>query len=315
MHVILNPASQSGKGYRIWNTLAPLMEERGVPYELHLTQGAGDAGRFAAQAEEKGDHDLLLLGGDGTLNDMIQDLCHPEEMTIGYIPAGSSNDFARHFAPDKDPVKALYRILDRVQPRTVDIGEVTYLRYDEKSIKTGVAKIPKTRRFLVSCGIGFDAGVCEEAMDSRTKDFLNKIKLGKLTYGSIALHQIREAGKYACDYAIDGVWKHVDRLLFVVGMNTRFEGGGFMFCPEADPGDGKIDMCLVDGLTTGEFLTALPGAFKGGHVTHKGVTVTRGTTLQIKTEAPLWVHTDGEVLVMASEISMQTNKDHTTVIL
>lgn len=159
---------------------------------------AGEVRQLAAQitAEHAAEPDLTLivLGGDGTINETLQGIADPSKVILGYIPTGSSNDLARDLGISKDPKAALNLILHNNTPRAMDLGRLTYLDEDQPE---------ESRLFAVSCGIGFDAAVCAEAMSSRIKDTMNRIGLGKLTYLGIALKQLITARKVSCTLTLE----------------------------------------------------------------------------------------------------------------
>ncbi len=298
-HIIINPASRSGKGIKLWKQqIEPMLHRENVSFRSYFSRRAGDVAQIVEEicASEKRraasvENDsasqapmvLIILGGDGTMNEAIQALDSSIPVTLGYIPTGSSNDFARDLGIPKEPTAALDLILHRGKVQTMDTGTITY--------ESG-----HTRRFVVSCGIGFDAAVCEEALHSRIKAFCNKIGLGKLTYLGIALKQLFASKAAECTLTLDDNEPiHIKQMLFVASMLHRYEGGGFMFCPNADPGDGIIDLCVVGNLPRLLILCALPTAFYGKHYIFKGITAYKASRIKIETSVPLWVHTDGEV--------------------
>lgn len=297
-HIIINPASKSGRGVQIWKTLEPIFSERNIPYKMIYSEYSGHiiklVNKLTDPLEGHGHVKLIVLGGDGTMNEVLQGIIDWENVSIGYIPTGSSNDFARAIGYPKKTVDQLEAILACKTPRILDIGQLTYLdaRDDDDN------PITVTRRFDVSCGIGFDASVCEEAMHSTStmKEVLNKLKLGKLTYLSIALKNLLVDTGVSVSYTIDGdVPIKLDHFLFIAAMQNKYEGGGFMFAPKADPTDGKLDLCVVSVNSKAKILAAIPLAFKGKHLIFNGITVTKASKIRIRTSEPLWVHTDGEV--------------------
>ena len=159
------------------------------------------------------------------------------------------------------------------------------------------------KRFNVSCGIGFDAAVCEEALHSKMKEFLNRFKMGKLVYLCIALKQLIKAKRVSCDLYLDENEPiHVKGLLFVACMNHKYEGGGFMFGPDADYQDGFLDLCVVGNIPKPLILLALPTAMKGKHFGFPCIEKYRAREVRIKISESLWVHTDGEVYVKSDDI-------------
>lgn len=296
-HIIINPASRSGRGARIWTgQIEPELIEKNVAYQAYFSEKAGEVRRLAEQitTEHTDDTDLklIVLGGDGTVNEALQGIADLSKVILGYIPTGSSNDLARDLGISKDPKQALELILQNTAPRVMDLGRLTYLDEDQPE---------ESRLFAVSCGIGFDAAVCAEAMNSRIKDTMNRMGLGKLTYLGIALKQLLTARKVSCTLTLEDpvhgeqTVLQLPRFLFVTCMSHRYEGGGFMFCPPAVDSDGILDLCCVGNISKGLVLLALPTAFFGKHYFVKGIDAYTATQMSITTSAPLWVHTDGEV--------------------
>ncbi len=296
-HIIINPASRSGRGAKIWSEqIEPALKESNAVYQTYFSKKAGEVKHLAAQitAEHPDDPDLklIILGGDGTVNEALQGFADPSKVILGYIPTGSSNDLARDLHIPKEPKAALDLILRDAAPRVMDLGRLTYLDADQPE---------ESRLFAVSCGIGFDAAVCAEAMHSPIKDTMNRIGLGKLTYLGIALKQLITARKVSCTLTLEDTVHNrqedlaLPRFLFVTCMSHRYEGGGFMFCPSANDHDGVLDLCSVGNISKGLVLLALPTAFFGKHYFVKGINAHTATRMSITTSSPLWVHTDGEV--------------------
>lgn len=296
-HIIINPASRSGRGAKIWSEqIEPALKESNAVYQTYFSKKAGEVKHLAAQitAEHPDDPDLklIILGGDGTVNEALQGIADPSKVILGYIPTGSSNDLARDLNIPKEPKAALDLLLRDAAPRVMDLGRLTYLDADQPE---------ESRLFAVSCGIGFDAAVCAEAMHSPIKDTMNRIGLGKLTYLGIALKQLITARKVSCTLTLEDTVHNrqenlaLPRFLFVTCMSHRYEGGGFMFCPSADDHDGVLDLCSVGNISKGLVLLALPTAFFGKHYFVKGINAHTATRMSITTSSPLWVHTDGEV--------------------
>jgi diacylglycerol kinase family enzyme len=170
-------------------------------------------------------------------------------------------------------------------------------------------RIAVTRLFDVSAGIGFDAAVCEQALSSNTKNFLNKIGLGKLTYGSIALRQLFGAEKVACEITLDDKKTiRLNRFIFIAAMVHHYEGGGFKFAPGADLTDGKFDLVYAGDMPSARMLLALPLSFIGHYFWIKGIGHHVVQKVSIKTQKPLWVHTDGEVSVKSDHITFECLK-------
>lgn len=295
-YIIINPASRSGRGIRIWEEMIkPALYDKSISYQAYFSKNSGDVQRLAAKIisdfhkshpDSQAPCRLIVLGGDGTINEALQGITSFDRVIIGYIPTGSSNDLARDVGIPKKPLEALDRIL------SAGSNEAAVRKMDRGLVFFGTQK----RSFAVSTGLGFDAAVCEEALHSKIKNTLNRLHLGKLTYLGIALKQLLAAKSVSCDlYLDDKEPVHIKKLLFAAAMTHRFEGGGFKFCPMADYTDGLFDLCVVGNLPKLIILFALPTAFFGKHFMFPGVNHYRAKHIRIKTSIPLWFHTDGEV--------------------
>lgn len=305
-HIIINPASRSGKGKHIWEeTIKPALTEKNVSYRAYFSEKPGDVIKLASwitstfnkEAIKKEEFCyLLVLGGDGTVNEVLQGIVSPSRVIIGYIPTGSSNDLARDMKIPKNPLEALERILSV----TSDTDERI------RSMDRGIASTGQGERsFAVSCGLGFDAAVCEEAMHSKIKDTLNRLRLGKLTYLGIAVKQLFAAKRVSCElYLDDREPVHIKKIYFIATMNHRFEGGGFKFCPDADYADGLFDLCVAGNLPKLLVLLCLPTAFFGKHFLIPGINHYRAKRVRIHASSPLWLHTDGEVHEKTDELCL-----------
>ncbi len=314
---LVNPASRSGRGQKYWERIKPVLEERKIPYQVFFSKGPGDMVKLSRQltsslSPEGEDVHLVVLGGDGTANEAVQGIADFSRTRFSYIPTGSSNDLARDAGISRNPLETLECILSSARERRIDVG---FLHYNTAYLPEASrpADVPPDRRFLVSCGIGFDAGVCQEAMKSLMKDFLNKVGLGKLTYLGIALKQLMRSGRDSAELVIDenspsAKSIRLPGLMFIACMSHCYEGGGFYFCPGADAADGMLDLCTVSGVPKWKVLLVLPTAFQGKHYRYNGVERYGGQTIHIRTSAPLWVHTDGEVACRSDDITVSCSK-------
>lgn len=305
-HIIINPVSRSGKGLQIWKKqIEPALHAEKVRYRSYFSAKEGDVTQLTKSilsSVKDRPVFLILLGGDGTMNEALQGIADPSDVVLGYIPTGSSNDLARALRLPSDPAEALRVILHTGRRQSMDLGTVVY--------QDGTKRL-----FAVSCGIGFDAAVCEEALHSRLKNALNRLGLGKLTYLGIALKQLLTARAVSCKLFLDdNAPIDIRKILFVTCMLHPFEGGGFMFCPNADATDGILDLCVVGDLSKFLILLALPTAFWGKHYFVKGITPYRARKVRLETSSPLWVHTDGEVTRKTTSFSVSCGQNRVEII-
>lgn len=285
-YFIVNPNSRSGRGSNIWKKLEKRLNRLGVEYEAYLTQKPGDAVSFAAELTEgcKDSRIIVIVGGDGTVNEVLNGLAFCAPVTLGYIPAGSGNDLARSLKLPKKPARCLKKILNPKYHKQLDYGVLSY----------GKEEVAH-RRFMVSAGIGFDAAVCHNLLYSKAKMILNKLHLGKLSYLVIGLKQLILACPTKGYLLLDGVQKvEFNHIYFVAAHIHPYEGGGFRFAPKADPMDGKLDICVVHHSAKVKLIPVLLSALLGRDTKHQGVRRYTCQEAEIHTDKIMPVHVDGE---------------------
>ncbi len=309
-HFIINPASRSGQGAKYWGKIENYLKQHQVTYTAHISTHSGHVAELMREltkdlTDSSDRLKVVVLGGDGTVNEALQGIMRFDKLILGYIPTGSSNDLARDLGISKDPIKSLKRILDAPAIHCMDIGTIKY-----KNSLSGSEEW-LTRHFAVSCSIGYDAAICEEVMRSRLKRILNRIGLGKLVYLLIALKQLINAKSIDATLTLDGSGQVIPirSLLFLAGMNHRYEGGGFMFAPKASDNDGILDICCASDATALRVLRILPTAYKGNHLRFPEVDEHHITSYSVKTETPMWLHADGEPLIMTNHIKVSCQKE------
>ena len=112
-YFIVNPHSSNGRGERIWKKLEKLLKDWKVEYQCFITEKPGDAKKIARFLTEgvKEPRTITAVGGDGTVNEILDGLLFCGPVTFGYIPTGSGNDLARSLRFPQDPKKCLKKIL------------------------------------------------------------------------------------------------------------------------------------------------------------------------------------------------------------
>ena len=286
-HIIVNPTSKSGLGRKKWEELKSLLLKEKVTYNVQFTRvpmSAYKCTRRITNVDNGTENKIVVLGGDGTLNEVVNGIMDYEYTYVTYLPTGSSNDLARDMGISSDTSMLIPKFKQlRESLPAMDLGEVKF--------KGG------RRNFIVSSGIGFDAAVCEQSQDSAIKSILNLLKLGKLTYLCTALRLLMKRSYIQAELYVDGSDEplHVKDMLFLAVMNHRYEGGGFMFAPDADAYDGYLDICYAADVSLPRILFLLPLALRGKHIEKKGIYTLRCKSIEIRTDSKQPVHTDGEI--------------------
>ncbi|HHT98005.1 MAG TPA: diacylglycerol kinase family lipid kinase, partial [Clostridiales bacterium] len=284
-HFIINPQACSGKGIKTWLTVKSQLDQQNIDYEAYFTKHNMHAAEIARELTEYSldIKKIIVLGGDGTLNEVINGVLDFSKIFLGYIPSGSSNDFARSLKIPRDPLAALSNILKPNHFTSLDYGNIQFLNTKKQD-----------RRFACSSGLGFDANVTKEALNSNIKDVFNRFGLGKLTYLVIALKQIILGNFFDATITANGITKDYHNIFLISNMIHKYEGGGLAMAPKASPIDGKLDICLVHGLSKIKILFLIPTLLFGKHIGFKGVEYFKCPDIHIKTSSHINYHTDGE---------------------
>mgnify|MGYP001279531371 CR=1 FL=1 len=271
LHFIVNRVSGSGRGLARWSRIESVLRERGIPYRVVFTERPGHAMELAREAVKMGAQAVVAVGGDGTVNEVGNGLAGTE-VPLGYIPAGSGNDFAAAQGIPKDPIRALDRVLEHA-PRRVDTADFG------------------GRMMISAIGVGFDGQVAKTVNESEWKQWLGK--------GSYALGVLKEFFRFQparVTLEVDGKVIREEGVWLIAVTNIPCYGGGMKICPEAKNDDGLLDVCLVRGISRWELLRLFPLVFSGRHVNYPYVVMLRGRNVKISADRPLVIHADGEIV-------------------
>lgn len=300
---IVNPNSRSNSGHLIWARIEPVLRLQKIQYEVYFTQYQKHATQIAKAVTGDGcEHTLIAVGGDGTVNEVINGICDFEKTKFGYIPSGSGNDFAKGLSLPTDPLEALDRILRPQKILTLDLGQTS----NGHSLK---------KYFAFSSGIGFDAAVCHQSMVSRIKSVLNRFHLGKLTYALIAVGRLIFLEPAVLTVTLDdGTVSVYEKTAFAAAMNLPYEGGGFKFCPDASFHDGKLDLFVVSGLSRLSVVFVLLPALFGCRTFSRHAQIIRCQKAHLISSIALPVHTDGEPVAAQSDLTFSITADKLNVL-
>ncbi len=295
-HFVLNPAGASGKALEKWKRVKPFFD--GCEYKLHRStpdRSIGDICRELTSETGGRETALVIIGGDGTLNEAVNGIVDLESTLFGFIPCGTGNDMQRDMGLPKSEKELIALIKEGRVRHCADIGELTFCG-EGKSIK---------RRFNISSDIGFGAATCAYADKSKLKPVLNRLGLGRMIYLIEAVKVCFTVKPANVKISCGGKTRLYKDCLSAIVMNHKHEGGGFEFCPDADFTDGQLDLCLGSRISKIGYLRLLPYALKGKHLGLRGVYTGRGDVIKMSCDKPMWAHTDGEVLGKVDRVEMR----------
>jgi diacylglycerol kinase (ATP) len=265
--LILNPqAGLRARSGAVERVLA-VGAELGWRIEVVETDARGDATRLAADAARLGLPIVLVAGGDGTLNEVIQGLAGTTT-AVGAIPLGTVNVWVRELGLPLDPAETLRELL-RGQVRQIDLGRAN------------------GRYFLLMAGLGFDAEAIN-AVEGPVKRRFGPVAF--LAAGALAA--VRNRGSRLRVQA-DGRTFETDAVLVTIG-NTRLWAGAVQITHRATAADGLLDVCIFPGHS---FLTRLRHmllVLVGRHDTDPDVTYFQARELLVAARPSLPLQLDGE---------------------
>jgi diacylglycerol kinase (ATP) len=240
---------------------------KGHVLEPHVTLETGDATAIAAAAARAGVDAVIAVGGDGTLNEVVNGL-DGFDTPLGIIPLGTANDFATQAGIPADVDHAMDVILHR-KPVRIDSASLNGRRF--LNMSTG--------------GVGAEA-TAETPSDA-------KETLGPVAYAITGVRKFAEFEPYRArfrgdDFSFDGEF-----LMFAVGL-TRASGGGTLVTPNASVRDGLLDVCVIESMGRADFARLVLKIKRGEHLGEPGVHYAQVASVSIEAERPLSVNVDGE---------------------
>ncbi len=295
-YLIANPRAASGSGADAVKAVGQVFKGYGKDVHTFVPESAGETEDLVRRLTGTGDDShLIVMGGDGTLNTVLNGIADFAHTRLSCIPVGSGNDFARDMQLIRDPKAAAAHLATAAQEISLDYGEALYEGPD------GTYR----RRFAISCGIGYDADICEEAARHPAKRVLNRLGLGKLIYLLVGIRQMfSRTGTRAIIRIDDGKPIHLANMFFTVGMIHPKEGGGVPFCPKADPTDSLLDVCMAKYMPPLKSMASLVMVYLGCHQLISRIRLTRCRKLEITAEKPQWYHLDGNTDFQIRKIIM-----------
>lgn len=276
---ILNPQAGKGKAKnlrpKVYNAIKGNLPDE---FDIVETTHVGDATRIASESTSQV---VVAIGGDGTVHEVANGIIGSEKI-LGIIPAGSGNDFIKSILVPAQFDQALACLVEG-RVKQVDVGRVEVLRASGAS--TGN---PLPSYFVNGLGMGFDAAVAD-----RTRHI--PFASGTLLY---ILAVLQTLGRYKAPTfttRVDGREGQSKNLLIAIG-NGVCAGGGFYLTPSAKVDDGILDLCLIGEMSAFEILRLMPKVMRGKHQDCKSVTFATGKEINIKSNYPVAVHSDGEII-------------------
>lgn len=296
IYCIVNDTSGTGRCRNVLKKVTDRLSEKGAEHMLYITEYKGHATEIAEKLSKLPEEKvtIVVIGGDGTINEVLNGIVDFDKVRLGIIPAGSGNDFARGLKIETDINELVDKLIihhSRDKTRRIDLGRVTY--------EGG------SRLFGISSGIGMDAIVCKSVSESRMKNLLNKIHLGKLSYILMTIYTLfsMETADITADMGREK--RTVRDAIYFVGMNLRAEGGGVPMAPKALPDDGMLSFSSAAGIPKWRTFLCLPFLVMAKQERLKGFEICPSEYAVLETSKPMILHADGEYLGTFTKLKYQ----------
>ncbi|MDQ1297164.1 MAG: DAGKc protein [Bacteroidota bacterium] len=281
---IVNPNAGNGKGKKDWDRISGLLARENIRIVSKFTGKKGQAIEFAGEAIGSGFRKIISVGGDGTLNEVVngvfnQSFCSADKITVGMIPVGTGNDWGRMFG-----IPLVYEgavnVIKESKTLLHDIGVISYYTGTEQH----------KRYFINIAGLGFEAMVVKKTNKQKDKGRSNNaIYLFNLLSSLISYRNTNT------ELIIDGI-KSSAKIFSVNVGNGRYCGGGMRQTPDALPDDGLLDITVIKEMGRIEIIKALKILYDGTILSHPKVDGYRATNLSVTSESLLYAEADGESL-------------------
>ena len=286
VRVILNPRAASGAALGKVGDIEASLRRYELPGEIVLTRARGHASELARAATLDGVEVIAVVGGDGTLNEVMQAYVGPtgEPVSgpdVALIPCGTGGDFKRTLGMSGAIDEAVARIRHGTR-RPIDLGICRL---------TAPGGGDAIRAFVNVLGVGLGGQVDAVVNDSpkwlggRASFFLGTLR---------AMAAYRNA---SVRVKVDGALFYEGPVVNVAIANGRFFGAGMMIAPHADPSDGRFEVVVMGDLSKREVLALTAKVYKGAHLAAEGIRVASGSRIEVEALHPwatVLIDADGE---------------------
>jgi diacylglycerol kinase (ATP) len=285
--IVANPASGGGKVRKRWAEIERKLTENGVNFTAQFTKKRGDATEIVKNAlHTEGGRNIIGLGGDGTLNEIIngifqQTAVEPSSIRFTMYAAGTGNDWVKMHAIPSD-LDDFIKMLKAEKTAFQDIGQVDYL--DELGKK-------QQHFFGNAGGLGYDSFVVKSVESTRSRFFPKKF--------SYMLHMMKCLWQYKAERVrIHHDGEMIEDLFYTINFGiNKFSGAGMQVTPQAIKDDGLLGFTLIRDIPRWKVISYMPLLYTGSIGRAREVTLSNVKNIRIESLGkPVFCETDGELV-------------------
>lgn len=282
---IVNPAAGFGKAAKLLGPTMDRLRAAGLSFDVAETKRAGHATELAREAYKNGYRRFIAVGGDGTSFETVNGL-FPEALddappTLGFLPLGTGNSFLRDFTASTKDGGANYALQAIIENRSRPC-DVIRLKH-----KTG------TVYYINILSLGFVADVCTLAGKFK--------RLGAASYGLAVVLTLARFQKRVFPLKLDGTpLEDSPSTALLIFNNSKFTGGNMMLAPNADTGDGQIEIVRWSA-DRFDFIRHFPKCYDGSHIHHPLIWTGQARRIELNFSEPMDIMIDGEVMTVQME--------------
>ncbi len=282
--VIVNPNAGKKKGQKDWHIISDLLTQSGISFNHFFTEAKNHAIELAFDIINNDHRKILVVGGDGTMNEVVngaftQKNISTTDITLGMITVGTGNDWGRMFKIPLDYESAI-RVIKNENTFLQDTGVIKF--YSGTDVKE--------RYFINIAGLGFDALVVKRSNMQKEKG-----RSSKTLYFWTLLRSLMSYKHTTTSIEIDGEKIKNDTFTISLGIG-KYSGGGMMQTPSAIADDGLFELTLVKKMRKGEIVRSLKRLYNGTILEHPKVEGYTGKKIKIDSDPLIHVEVDGESL-------------------
>lgn len=246
--------------------------------EVNFTQYPGHAEEIARESSSKFDY-LIVVGGDGTLNEVVNGFDFASKIVIGLLPFGTANDFARGQKLQLDAA-FLFELIKKDTYKSIDVGLVTSFN-SQSTIN---------RRFINIADIGLGGYVTQEMIKSKNQFFS-----GKINYASAILKGMINYSKP--ELIVKGDYNFQGRVLTLAVCNGSYFGYGLCIAPKANIQNGALNITCVGNVSILDYLKNLHKIKRGDIIDHPEIAYTSIQSIEVNhTNEACPIEVDGEFI-------------------